>query len=94
MEYAYKIVFSVVGLRFFYYAVLQKIVFFNFLETFILGPLLPLVIMQGINSPLTTINRKPKGDKCAANPNDRRKLPASPCIIIAKSASGCNRKPQ
>ena len=42
MKYVYKIVFSVVGLRFFHYAVLRKIDFFYFLETFILGPLLKL----------------------------------------------------
>ena len=39
MKYDYKIRFSLVGLGFFYYAVLRKIDFFYFLETFILGPL-------------------------------------------------------
>ena len=42
MKYAYNIVFSVVGLGFFHYAVLQRIDFFYFLETFILGTLLQL----------------------------------------------------
>ena len=41
-EIAYKIVFSVVGLGLFHYAVLQKIDFFYFLETFVLGTLLQL----------------------------------------------------
>ena len=42
MKYAYKVVFNVVGLGFFHYAVLQKIDFFYFLETFFVGTLLQL----------------------------------------------------
>ena len=39
IKYCYKLLFSEVGLGYFNYAVLQKIDFFYFLETFILGTL-------------------------------------------------------
>jgi len=42
MKYGHKLLISVVGLGFFNYAVLWKIYFFYFLETFTLGPLFQL----------------------------------------------------